>query len=435
MTRRRSSGRRVAGGALTALAGLALLGCTPVAPSLAPTTPTPSSTGAPGFTSGTGSVPAPTMTPAPTPTPAARPTGAPAFSVSLQPFAKVVGGPLAIAAPDDGTGRQFVAAQDGRIWVVTADGSTLPDPLVDMRAFIRSGGEQGLLGLALHPGFPTDPRFYVDFTNADGDTVVASLTIDPNNPNRADPATLHQVLFQKQPYANHNGGALAFGPDGDLYVSFGDGGGGGDPQGNGQKTSSLLGKILRLDVDRSAGGAPYAIPAGNPFANGGGAPEVWLYGLRNPWRMSFDAATGDLWIGDVGQNRYEEVDVARAGVGGLNFGWNRMEGSHCYDASSCSSDGLTLPVADYGRNVGSTIIGGYVYRGTMTPVADGFYLFADYGSGRFFAIGAGVTKRVDPVQVGSGGTGVISAFGQDVAGELYVTTLDGNVSRLVIAPK
>lgn len=361
--------------------------------------------------------------------------GAPAFTVALQPFAKVDGGPLAIAAPDDGSGRLFVAAQDGRIWVVKPDGSTLPNPLVDMRAFIKSGGEQGLLGLALHPGFPTDPRFYVDFTNADGDTVVASLTIDPANPNRADPAMLKQVLFQKQPYPNHNGGALAFGSDGDLYISFGDGGGGGDPQGNGQDTKSLLGKILRLDIDGAASGEPYAIPAGNPFARAGGAPEIWEYGLRNPWRMSFDAATGDLWIGDVGQNAYEEVDVARSGVGGLNFGWNRMEGSHCYNTSSCPSNGLTLPVSDYGRNVGSTVIGGYVYRGTVTPAADGFYLFADYGSGRLFAIGAGVTKGVDPIQVGTAGTGVISAFGQDVGGELYVTTLDGNVSRLVITPK
>ena len=269
--------------------------------------------------------------------------------MTLQPFAKVDGGALAIAAPDDGTGRLFVVAQDGRIWVVKADGTTLSEPLVDLRSSIKSGGEQGLLGLALHPGFPTDPHLYVDFTNPDGDTVVASLTVDPADPNRADPATLKQLLFQKQPFANHNGGALAFGPDGDLYVSLGDGGSGGDPQGNGQNTNSLLGKILRLDVDNAAGGHDYAIPAGNPFAASGGAPEIWLYGLRNPWRMSFDRATGDLWIGDVGQNSFEEVDVARAGVGGLNFGWNRMEATHCYDTLFCSQDGLTPPVSEYGR--------------------------------------------------------------------------------------
>jgi glucose/arabinose dehydrogenase len=415
----------------TAAIGIALGGCITEAPSLAPTTAQPPGTGAPAPSGGTASAPAATAQP----TSAVLPTGAPAFSVSLKPFAKVDGGPLAVAALEDGTGRLFVAAQDGRIWVVKADGSTVPDPLVDLRPFVKSGGEQGLLGLALHPGFPTDPRFYVDFTNADGDTVVASLTINPNDPNRADPATLHQVLFQKQPYANHNGGALAFGPDADLYVSLGDGGGGGDPQGNGQNPNVLLGKILRLDVDVAVGGAAYAIPPGNPFAGGGGAPEVWLYGLRNPWRISFDRATGDLWIGDVGQSSFEEIDVARAGVGGLNFGWNRMEATHCYNAPVCSSDGLTPPVAEYGRSIGSTVIGGYVYRGAAAPIANGFYLFADYGSGRFFAIGAGVTKLVDPVTVGNGATGVISAFGQDAAGELYVTTLDGSVARVVLTPK
>jgi glucose/arabinose dehydrogenase len=181
----------------------------------------------------------------------------------LVPFATVDGGPLAIAAPEDGTGRLFVATQDGRIWVVRADGSTVPDPLVDLRSFIKSGGEQGLLGLALHPGFPTDPRFYVDYTNTDGDTVVASLTIDPGDPNRADPMTMRQVLFVKQPFANHNGGALAFGPDGDLYVSFGDGGSGGDPQGNGQNTKVLLGKIPAARCRRSGRRRVYAVPSGN----------------------------------------------------------------------------------------------------------------------------------------------------------------------------
>jgi glucose/arabinose dehydrogenase len=362
------------------------------------------------------------------------PTTVPAISVTLEPFAKVDGGALAIAAPDDGTGRLFVATQDGRIWVVRADGTTLTDPLVDLRSRIKSGGEQGLLGLALHPGFPADPHLYVDYTNTDGDSVVASLTIDPSDPNRADASSLRQLLFQRQPFPNHNGGALAFGPDGDLYVSFGDGGSGGDPQGNGQSTNVLLGKILRLDVDHPAAGGGYSIPAGNPFATGGGAPEIWLYGLRNPWRMSFDRATGDLWVGDVGQNLYEEVDVARAGVGGLDFGWNRMEGSHCYAAQVCDMAGLTLPVADYGRNVGSTVIGGYVYRGAAHPIASGLYVFADYGSGRIFAIGAGVAQLATPVTVGQSGTGTLSAFGEDAAGELYVTGLDGTISRVAITP-
>jgi glucose/arabinose dehydrogenase len=412
--------------AMTALLATVIVGCIAETPSPTPTSAATS--GTPQFTSGAGSAPAATPTAALAPLP----TAAPRFSLSLKPFANVDGGPLAIAAPDDGTGRLFVAAQDGRIWVVMRDGTTLPDPLIDLRPFIKSGGEQGLLGLALHPGFPTVPHLYVDYTNTDGDTVVAMLTIDPSDSNRAVPGPPDQVLFQKQPFANHNGGALAFGPDGYLYISLGDGGSGGDPQGNGQNTKVLLGKILRIDVDS---GTIYGIPAGNPFERSGGAPEVWLSGLRNPWRMSFDRATGDLWIGDVGQGSYEEIDVARAEVGGLNFGWNRMEASHCYDTLVCSSDGLTLPVSEYGRNIGSTVIGGYVYRGSAVPSADGFYLFADYGSGRFFAIGAGVTTLVDPVVVGNGDSGVISAFGQDVAGELYVTLLDGTVSRVVLTPQ
>ena len=354
------------------------------------------------------------------------------FTVTLAAFTTVPAGALAIAAPDDGTGRLFVVIQTGQIVVVNRDGTVRQDPLVDLQPLAKSGGEQGLLGIALHPSFPTDPRIFVDYTNTDGDTVVASLTIDPADPNRADPAGVDQLLLVRQPFANHNGGALAFGPDGFLYVSFGDGGSGGDPQGNGQNTQALLGKILRLDIDVAGTARPFAIPAGNPFAKGGGAAEVWLYGLRNPWRMSFDRSTGDLWIGDVGQAAWEEVDVARAGVGGLNFGWNRMEGSHCYNAPLCQKDGLALPVSDYGRDVGSTVIGGYVYRGGASSIAVGSYLFADYGSGRIFAIRADATAFVAPITVGGGKPSEMSAFGEDAAGELFVTGLSGTVSRVVI---
>jgi glucose/arabinose dehydrogenase len=205
-----------------------------------------------------------------------------------------------------------------------------------------------------------------------------------------DPASETHVLSQKQPFANHNGGALAFGPDGDLYISLGDGGSGGDPQGNGQKLTTLLAKILRIDVSDSATDRPYAIPSDNPYADGanGAKPEIWLTGLRNPWRMSFDRATGDLWIGDVGQNAWEEIDVQRAGVpGGTNFGWNRMEGSHCYQPSSgCEDPALTLPVTDYGHDQGCTVIGGDVYRGTAQPALTGGYVFADYCTGLVWAI-------------------------------------------------
>jgi glucose/arabinose dehydrogenase len=328
----------------------------------------------------------------------------------------------------DDSGRLLVAAQDGRIWVVGADGTVSPTPMLDLRPRIVSGGEQGLLGIAPHPSFPDDPRVFVDFTDLNGDTVVASFRLDGSHgTDRLDPDSFEQILFVDQPYANHNGGALAFGPDGDLYVSLGDGGSGGDPQDNGQRLDTLLGKILRLDVD---GTDTYRIPADNPFANGGGRPEIWLSGLRNPWRMSFDRQTGDLWIGDVGQGAWEEVDVARKGVSGLNFGWRVMEGTHCYNADSCQRDGLTLPATDYGHDEGCTVIGGYVYRGTAYPVAQGTYLFTDYCSGDLFALDAVATGYAPPTLVGHGSNGS-SAWGQDADGELYLLALDGTISKVV----
>ena len=352
------------------------------------------------------------------------------ISISLEPFAQVPDAPLAIAAPDDGTGRLFVASRDGRVWVVGRDGSVLRNPLVDLRARIRSGGEQGLLGIATHPTFPADPRVFVNYTNRDGDTVVASLALDPANPDRLDPGSHERILFVDQPFSNHNGGGVLFGPDGYLYLSLGDGGGGGDPLDSGQSLQSLLGKILRIDVDGVAGDSPYVVPRDNPFAAGGGLPEIWHWGLRNPWRLSFDRANGDLWIGDVGQGSWEEVDVARQGSGGLNFGWNVMEGAHCFGGGSCATDGLTLPISEYGRDLGCTVIGGYVYRGAQFPFLAGAYLFTDYCTGHVFAIDAAATELVAPVTVGNG-SGQISAFGEDADGELYVTSLDGTVSRVV----
>ena len=353
------------------------------------------------------------------------------LGISLDPFASIEGGPLAIAAPADGSGRMLVAAQDGRIWAVDADGTVHPDPVVDLRDRLTSGGERGLLGLALHPGFPTDPRAFVNYTNKDGDSVIASLTLDPNDPNRLDPASHQRILFLAQPFANHNGGDLLFGPDGYLYAFFGDGGSGGDPQGNGQNRTRLLGKVLRLDIDHPDGDAAYSSPEGNPFLNTFGRSEIWLMGMRNPWRNSFDRATGDLWIGDVGQNAWEEIDVARAGIGGLNFGWNRMEGNHCYPpGSGCKRGGLTSPVTEYGHDRGCTVVGGYVYRGSKYPSLVGVYLFADYCSGRIFAIDPSTDNFRNPVEVGQAGNG-ISSFGEDAAGELYVTQLNGDISRVV----
>ena len=411
---------------VAACAALALIGCSNDRSATAPPSGAPATSGASPTASG--------------PSPTGRPTaGAPLdlghLAVTLQPYVQIAGGPLGIDAPDDGSGRLFVIAQDGRIWVVDTNGSVLPTPMVDLGPRLRSGGEQGLLGLAIHPGFPTDPRVFVNYTDTDGDSIIASLTVDPNNPDRLDPDSHRRILFLDQPFANHNGGDLLFGPDGYLYAFFGDGGSGGDPQGNGQNRDALLGKVLRLDVDQARGDVAYVAPADNPFAGGDGRDEIWLMGMRNPWRASFDRATGDLWIGDVGQNEWEEIDVAHAGAGGLNFGWNVMEGNHCYPpGADCNTDGLTRPVTDYSHDLGCTVVGGYVYRGSKYPALAGAYLFADYCSGRIFAVDPAIDGYRKPVEVGKGGSG-ISSFGQDVAGELYVTNLSGDVSRVVGATR
>ncbi|HEY6948654.1 MAG TPA: PQQ-dependent sugar dehydrogenase, partial [Gemmatimonadales bacterium] len=317
--------------------------------------------------------------------------------------------PLDLTAPPNDP-RLFVVEKTGRIRVIK-DGVVLATPFLDLHDRVSGGPEQGLLGLAFDPAFASNGRFVVNYTDPNGDTRISAFHVSAD-PDVADGSTETVLLAVPQPFPNHNGGGLAFGSDGYLYAGLGDGGSGGDPNGNGQSLATLLGKLLRIDLN---GGTPYAVPPDNPFAAAAGPAtrgEIWSYGLRNPWRFSFDRLTHDLYIGDVGQDAHEEIDVAPApgggGGGGLNFGWNRMEGSHCYNAVFCSSGGLTLPVADYGRNIGSTVIGGYVYRGPAVPAAEGFYVFADYGSGRFFAIGAGTTKLVAPTTIGSGPTGLIS---------------------------
>ena len=399
-----------------------------------PGSPSVATSGPPATTSPTrtGSASSPGASTAGTPTatlPAADPN---AVSAAFEPVANVPGGPLAITAPRDGTDRLFVAAKDGRVWVLEG-GAVRPDPLLDLRNLVSTGGEQGLLGIAVHPDFPSDPRVFVDYTDSSGNTVVASFALAPGSTDHLDPAPAARILAVDQPYANHNGGALAFGPDGLLYVSLGDGGSADDPQGNGQRLDTLLGKILRIDITPGPGSVtPYQIPAGNPFVGRSGArAEIWLFGLRNPWRMAFDRATGDLWIGDVGQGAWEEVDVARAGGGGLNFGWDVMEGRHCHEpATGCSTDGLTMPVAEYGHDQGCTVIGGSVYRGTAQPLLAGLYLFADYCSGRLWAIPAASVGPTTPVQIGTVAAGIV-AFGEDEAGELYAANLDGTISRVV----
>ena len=364
----------------------------------------------------------PTASPAgSTPAGALDPSG---IAVTMEPFVDGFDSPLAAVNAGDGSGRLFVVEQGGLIRIVR-DGKLLPDPFLDVSAEITSGGERGLLGLAFHPDYPKDPRFFVDYTDTKGDTHVASFKVDPSNPDRADPASEQRLLFVDQPYANHNGGALAFGPDGDLYVALGDGGSGGDPHGNGQKLSTMLGKILRIDVG-AADATAYTVPPDNPFVSKSGAePAIFLYGLRNPWRFSFDRVTGDLWIGDVGQGSWEEVDVARAGTSAKNYGWNRMEATHCFRPSEgCDESGLTMPVAEYSHSEGCTVIGGYVYRGSGQPPIAGKYLFGDYCSGTIWAIDPTSEKFREPTVVGHM-DGSLSSFGEDEAGELYVTDLSG----------
>lgn len=406
--------------------------CSGAAPSPIPSVPgaTPAS-GTPGLASPAGSPSAPGASAAASPEP---PFDASHVAVTLEPYAHVDGGPLAFAAPHDGSSRLFVASQDGRVWVVT--NGVDPTIALDIGDRITSGGERGLLGIALHPGFPTDPHVYLDYTDRNGNTVVSSFVLATGEASRLDGASERILFTTVQPFANHNGGALAFGPDADLYISLGDGGSGGDPQGNGQNRDVTLGKILRIDVDHASTDHPYSIPAGNPFgADPNARPEIWLYGLRNPWRLSFDRQTGTLWIGDVGQNKWEEVDAIPAGIGGLDLGWNRLEATHCYlPGNGCSPSGMTPPVAEYGHDQGCTIIGGYVYRGAAFPALRGGYLFADYCSGTIWAIPATATSLTKPIKVGATGSGT-SAFGEDEAGELYVANLDGTISRVTASTR
>ena len=316
----------------------------------------------------------------------------------------------------------YVAEKTGLVVAIRA-GHVSSTPVLDLRGRVSQGGEQGLLGIAFSP----DGRYlYADFTDTTGNTHVTQWALSSGH---AVPSSERAILFVRQPYANHNGGQIAFGPDGDLYVGLGDGGSEGDPQGNGQNLGTLLAKILRISPT-TRGPRPYTIPAGNPFVGRAGArPEIWAYGLRNPWRFSFDAKTGDLWIGDVGQNTWEEVDVLPAGRGGQNLGWNLTEGFHPYDGASPPAD-WTRPVFEYSHaHGGCAIIGGYVYRGSAIRGLHGAYLFSDNCLG-----GIGALKVAGGRVVGERGLGEHvaspSAFGQDAGGNLYVLSLDGGVYEI-----
>jgi glucose/arabinose dehydrogenase len=346
--------------------------------------------------------------------------------------------PLGLVSPPGDTSRVFIVEKTGAIRIFES-GTLLPRPFLDLTGQVSSGSEQGLLGLAFHPKYASNGKLYVSYTDQNGDTRVVEYLVS-SNPDSAS-ATHQDVLFVDQPYSNHNGGCLAFGSDGYLYVGMGDGGNAGDPQGNGQNRNTLLGKMLRLDVD---GPAPYAIPPDNPFVGQAGTlPEIWSYGLRNPWRFAFDPANGDLYIADVGQDAWEEIDYEPAETGGRNYGWNRMEGRHCYPpGSSCDTVGLTMPVAEYGHTGGAcSATGGRVYRGSVMPELQGTYFYGDYCSGLIRSLkisnGQAVSEQdwTSSLRTKSGGamTG-LSSFGVDGKGELYLVLLGGDVYRLEPKP-
>jgi glucose/arabinose dehydrogenase len=360
------------------------------------------------------------------------PTG---LSVDVSVAAKGLVAPLDVTNAGDASGRLFVAEQAGRIRIVK-DGALVERPFIDISARIASGGERGLLGLAFHPDYPTDPRFFVDYTDRDGNTVVSQFRVSNSDPALADPDSETVLMHIDQPFPNHNGGAVEFGPDGMLYIAMGDGGSGGDPQGNGQRLDTLLAKILRIDVDVPAGAtAPYSVPPDNPYvATAGARPEIWLTGLRNPWRMRFDRATGDLWIGDVGQLLWEEIDVARAGASGLDYGWNRMEGFHCYAPSEgCDQKGLTLPLAEYGHDFGCAVIGGVIVRDARQGRLDGGYLFGDACSDNLWLMDPAGDGRREPVIVSKLGRS-LSSIGEGEDGSVYATSLSSGELLRIAGP-
>ncbi len=352
--------------------------------------------------------------------------GAPSLRATL--VASGLANPLDLQHAPGDRDRLYAVEQAGRIRVLRGGG--VAATFLDIRDRVGAGGERGLLGLAFHPQFAGNRRFFVNYTDRGGDTHLAEFRA--TGAEAADAASERTLTTVAQPFSNHNGGGLAFGPDGMLYVGLGDGGSGGDPLGNGQSLGTLLGKLLRIDVD---GASPYAVPASNPFTGTAGArPEIWAFGLRNPWRFSFDRANGDLYIGDVGQAAIEEIDVAAAPrAGGENYGWNLMEGSRCFrPASGCATSGLTLPVLEYPHPEGGSVTGGVVYRGCRMPGYAGVYFYGDFVSGfiRSFRLAAGRAAEGRDWTAALGGIRNPSSFGIDADGEVYVVDYDGEVYRL-----
>ncbi|HWO01767.1 MAG TPA: PQQ-dependent sugar dehydrogenase, partial [Blastocatellia bacterium] len=344
--------------------------------------------------------------------------------VVLEPVLAGLSSPVYVTNAHDGSKRLFIVEQSGRIKVLQPGAST-PTVFLDIRSRIVSGGEQGLLGLAFHPQFSTNRRFFVDYTRQpDGATVIAEYSASPSDSNVASNSET-VLLVIPQPFANHNGGMVEFGPDQFLYIGMGDGGSANDPGNRAQNTNELLGKILRIDVDHADGSVPYSSPSDNPFFGATpGRDEIYAYGMRNPWRFSFDRATGQLYVGDVGQGNWEEVDIVTQGG---NYGWRVTEGNHCnpsFNGGACTPIGIP-PVAEYGHSGGRcSITGGYVYRGSQSSLPVGAYLYADYCTGELFILNGGTASLLLDTSMN------ISSFGEDEAGEIYVVGLEGTINRI-----
>lgn len=393
----------------------------PTAEPVEATQPAPTATDRPT------AAPAPADTPIPTATPAPVPVNLAELSLGLETVATGLDQPVYVTHAGDGSGRIFVLEKAGRIVALDGDGSNART-FLDISDRVGSGSsEQGLLGLAFAPNVTASGRFYVYYTDKNGDTVIARYAANADR-SAADPASETILLAAPQPAANHNGGMIAFGPDGYLYAGLGDGGAANDRFGHGQNLATVLGTVIRIDV--SGDGA--VAPADNPFVGQEGArPEIWAYGLRNPWRFSFDRLTGELWIADVGQNQWEEVNVQPAGsAGGENYGWPIMEGTRCFQADTCDQSGLVLPVAEYGHDQGCSVTGGYVYRGAAAPGLYGVYLYGDYCSGRIWGFAADAAGQGQNALLLSSGR-QISSFGETESGEVLLVDYSGAVYRLV----
>jgi glucose/arabinose dehydrogenase len=358
----------------------------------------------------------------------------PSGEVSLEQVASGLDNPVYVT--NAGSGKDlYVVEKTGKVKILENGTTVRATPFLDIASLLDAGdpldatGERGLLSIAFHPKYASNNFVYAYYTTKNGDLTISRFTV---NPATKVAASKLELLSIPHPRENHNGGQLQFGQDGFLYIGTGDGGSGGDPDRNGQNRQTLLGKILRIDVDTKDAGLEYAIPNGNPFNIAGGAREVWAFGLRNPWRFSFDRSTGDLWIGDVGQGKFEEVNVTPKGSSApRNYGWNSTEGKSCYEATTCDKTGIDLPVLDYGHDQGDvSITGGYVYRGTASPKIAGKYIYADFSSGRIWSLNRTGDNVSNALELDTADN--ISSFGEGADGEVYVVALGGKVSRLVV---